>query len=719
MAAIGLLASWGPAFADTEVGGAITEDTIWGPNSPTIPDTVYIVVADVTVEAGVTLTVEPQVTVRFQPNRCLDVSGTLRALGSQGSQEVLFTSDEVVPQRGDWGRICGREGGLIELSGSVVQYGGARWPGAVCAYNADLSLTECVVRYSSRMGIYVRYDGWNGTPGYPRLTDCEVYENYSAGKDARGMGQEGFYGDFAGGSQCSPIVEGCLFYSNGLENMEFWYVGSSSGSPQITDCASINSGEDGIQTLYQASTGYPVLRRCYLAGTPEPEAAFEYNYENGAVGHATVIDCQFAGNFMAVFGEYSEGSQGWPLFTGCTVEGPGHGIQSKFSNEGSGTLTLENCIFDGLGWGIDVIDADGALVRGCVVSGSAGATNSNGINLYNSGGIVDQVTSIGNERSGLFCSQVPPTIVNSLFAYNSRYGVESDVEGTPTVSYCCFWENAQGNTSHEFPGGENIFADPEFMDYEAGDYRLSCSSPCVDTGDPDTPPVDGTRIDIGALQFGGTTTAPDPEPYGDAALFGEPDAGFPGWVWFSIPFHPCGSAQPPDVLGFDCSGAVFRWDKYGKHAQVYRAPFLTWDLVPGESYLLYLTERVLNPSYLGENPTKPLEVRLGKMGWTWLGMPANVIADGDDFMASVQVKYPSDETGETRTAQQDFDATPDNWIAWGWAFLDTGTQSPKTFTPYAPFGSRDCHPWLGYRAWVNVGAAVDEHGPDQVTLIWP
>jgi hypothetical protein len=196
-----------------------------------------------------------------------------------------------------------------------------------------------------------------------------------------------------------------------------------------------------------------------------------------------------------------------------------------------------------------------------------------------------------------------------------------------------------------------------------------------------------------------------------------------GWVWFSIPLDPdgcCGGDNcydPNTILGFDAGGSLFKWDKYGKFAQVYKPPFVLWDLAVGNSYLLGLSKDKPDPTYWGLDPKTPFEFLLGKKGWTWVGKPGIGRLTGSDFMNSVRVQYPVG--GTTRTAQQDYDAVPNNWVSWGWSYYDPYLDAVKTFTPYAPFGNRTCYPWFGYRVWVNVGAAPDEFDRDQVLLIWP
>ena len=67
------------------------------------------------------------------------------------------------------------------------------------------------------------------------------------------------------------------------------------------------------------------------------------------------------------------------------------------------------------------------------------------------------------------------------------------------------YNNIQGGAdevygSHSWGSG-NINEDPLFTDSENGDFTLQFGSPCIDTGDPDSPlDSDGTRADMGAFE---------------------------------------------------------------------------------------------------------------------------------------------------------------------------------------------------------------------------
>ena len=74
-----------------EVSGLIAEDAVWESGKE------YYVTGDVTVEAGATLTIQPEVVVQFKHEEAADyygitVEGTLIADGGDSTTAILFTS---------------------------------------------------------------------------------------------------------------------------------------------------------------------------------------------------------------------------------------------------------------------------------------------------------------------------------------------------------------------------------------------------------------------------------------------------------------------------------------------------------------------------------------------------------------------------------------------------------------------------------------------------
>lgn len=155
-----------PSEATTIVGGMITTDTVWKvANSP------YIAEQSVLVMNGATLSIEPGVTVRFNPAMALSVSdGSLVARGTESSN-ITFTANASPPDvaTNRWGYVgfwdlardaCfDAEGhytnGCI-LEHAVIEYaGGADLQGAVHAEHSAPFVTECSIRGNAIGGIYV------------------------------------------------------------------------------------------------------------------------------------------------------------------------------------------------------------------------------------------------------------------------------------------------------------------------------------------------------------------------------------------------------------------------------------------------------------------------------------------------------------------------------------------------------------------------------------
>jgi len=84
-----------PTVHATYVEGAITQDTIW-----TLVDSPFVVSKDIFIYPNSTLTVEPNVEVRFGDNFAITVSGKLLADGTNGG--ITFTSNRENASAGNW-----------------------------------------------------------------------------------------------------------------------------------------------------------------------------------------------------------------------------------------------------------------------------------------------------------------------------------------------------------------------------------------------------------------------------------------------------------------------------------------------------------------------------------------------------------------------------------------------------------------------------------------
>jgi len=122
-----------------------------------------------------------------------------------------------------------------------------------------------------------------------------------------------------------------------------------------------------------------------------------------------------------------------------------------------------------------------------------------------------------------------PEFINCTFSQNEAdYGGAfycHDLGGQPTISNCILWDDVCSYnleifatssyyapivtyTDVENGSGQNWFGtgciedDPLFLDPDNGDFHLTIGSPCINTGDPSSPPdPDGSQADMGAYYF--------------------------------------------------------------------------------------------------------------------------------------------------------------------------------------------------------------------------
>ncbi len=137
-------------------GGTIDVDTTWS-----ITDTSYYLINDVYVGTGITLTVEPEVVVKFELGRRLYVDGALRVLGSSPGP-IYFTSiwdDSVggdtngdggatVPDWQNWRGIEFRDSSddtKSLIDNAVVRYGGYGYSGNISLTSASPTIQNTIL----------------------------------------------------------------------------------------------------------------------------------------------------------------------------------------------------------------------------------------------------------------------------------------------------------------------------------------------------------------------------------------------------------------------------------------------------------------------------------------------------------------------------------------------------------------------------------------------
>ncbi|TKJ42188.1 hypothetical protein CEE37_00485 [candidate division LCP-89 bacterium B3_LCP] len=183
------------------------------------------------------------------------------------------------------------------------------------------------------------------------------------------------------------------------------------------------------------------------------------------------------------------------------------------SNKGVTPSECVDCYFHDLyihdfSWsyadGFGVSDNSGILIERCVIDGAPFG----GIYLWVTGntGITIRNNTIVNCANGTLVGAPVPDLVleNNIIAFNGD-GVEFlnySWTGGEFLDYNDMF-NPGNNWSGCTPGPNNISADPMFIGgTEAEQYMLLPNSPCIDAGNPASPPdPDGTVADIGCFYF--------------------------------------------------------------------------------------------------------------------------------------------------------------------------------------------------------------------------
>jgi len=180
---------------------------------------------------------------------------------------------------------------------------------------------------------------------------------------------------------------------------------------------------------------------------------------------------------------------------------------------------------DDPGGAIYCINSSSILIKNCLIWNNR-ADNGGGIfcewysnpNLYN---VTISKNYVGFSGGGISCNWYSnPNLVNVTISENVAEhggGISCRRNSSPVLLNCILWNNAieefyliYGSsvtvTYSDIMGGwtgeGNIDSDPLFVDPTNGDFHLTEVSPCIDTGDPTSPPdPDGTITDMGAYYF--------------------------------------------------------------------------------------------------------------------------------------------------------------------------------------------------------------------------
>jgi parallel beta-helix repeat protein len=255
--------------------------------------------------------------------------------------------------------------------------------------------------------------------------------------------------------------------------------------------------------------------------------------------HATVIDGNALGSTLTLEDVGGAVVEGFTITGGLGRFGggiellggplPGEPVISRNIITGNSVIQIFESYYGGDGGGIDVYNADGAVIRNNLIADNTAENQGAGIHLADSSfAVVAFNTIVGNQSTAEVLGYGPginilmgggQQIVNNLVAYNtsatlSTGGIEV-YDASPNLVANGLFQNSPADfvsTQGPLPP-TNAIADPRFQDPASGDWHLRLDSPGVDLSSPSIPP--------GALDLDGNPRTRDADGDGSAV----PDVG--------------------------------------------------------------------------------------------------------------------------------------------------------------------------------------------------
>jgi predicted outer membrane repeat protein len=254
------------------------------------------------------------------------------------------------------------------------------------------------------------------------------------------------------------------------------------------------------------------------------DCIFRDNKSNGNGGgmlnyksNPTLSNCTFINNSSAHEGGGMENRTSSPTLTSCVfIDNSAYRQGGGLRNSEWSSPVLIGCEFTGnsvtyshsQGGGICNNYWDNPTLINCLFTGNSASQGGGMYSYWGTASLVN-CTFSGNsaaDRGGaMYYRNVSSTLTNCIVWGNTAlqgeeiYFEHFENPATMTVSYCDIRGGEAG--IYVEPGNilnwgdGNIDSEPQFADSGNGNYRLSAGSPCVDTGDNDSVPVDVCDLD--------------------------------------------------------------------------------------------------------------------------------------------------------------------------------------------------------------------------------
>ncbi len=385
---VGLILGWAALTALVLSVGALpisrAADCVAGPHSGNITadqrwcvqDNPHIVSGDISVNAGVTLTLEAGVQVYFNTGRALSVYGGLMAEGT-ATQPIIFTA--VTP--GDtYSRLQFLSGSRVRLDYCDISRSGSGWDAAVQIESSDVVIDHCTIHDNVGNWSALRLTGPNFGAGLsPTIRNTTIANNtgYAIRQDTVDM---------------TPLYQNLTLTGNGTDAVFVSWFGDTINRPVTLDGPQLNGRPFVAENLRIAPSQTLTL-------TPGTELRFT---------SGQLLEVQENGTLIA------EGTPARPIT--ITAHPPGGTYQRILFYSGS-RVRLDYCDISRSGNGRDgavQIESSDVIIDHCTIHDNVGKWSA-------------LLLTDPNWGAGL-----SPTIRNTTIASNTGYAIyQYTVDMTP------------------------------------------------------------------------------------------------------------------------------------------------------------------------------------------------------------------------------------------------------------------------------------------------
>ena len=461
-----ILISLQSVYSQTIVPGGYVSGIWTAAGSP------YLIQGYITIHADSTLIIEPGVVVDFQGND-LWVFGSLQAIGTVTDSIYFFGGIIYIQHSSTDFSYCGIHSGSgvisidsrvdisnCQISDNNLPEGG----GLVISDGSHVTVSNSSILRNSALvrgaGISVRDGSYldisNSTISYNHLYDYDI--------DEIGGGIHAYSID-------TLIVTNCIFSNN-------------SAGPLIGNYS--KGGAIGVEPWPSGGSGYVNISQCTFLDNSA-------DYGGGAI---------YMDSCTAVLNHnYFKGNSSIIEGVALSVENSSVQVSHNIFDR---NIRLQGGVMNGV---VLIGDSSSALFDHCNFYGNGGAF-SDKIFILSGTSSLDMKNTIFSQHPSAFTMQFFPGSQVSVEYSNFYNSAANFIGSVPTGLGTISGVNANDDPCDPF---HNIFLDPLFANPDSGDFHLSWAnwpvadstkSPCIDAGDPASPPdPDSTITDIGVFSF--------------------------------------------------------------------------------------------------------------------------------------------------------------------------------------------------------------------------